>query len=318
MKRLPLIVLALLAVVVVGCAGVIDSEGAKIGDPKRFAEATHIAAMSEEAVQATSTAVSLQTTRTAAEISAKATETSLQATRMANDISAVATREAIANAKRQSDADQAAAQATVALSKAKSEVEAQPAQAKGLATAYFVGYIGAGVAVLVLLVGLAFALTAFANTRARVVYPTKSGQMPLVITGNTVLEPNRQLGAGVIIPSKPGALWTVARVVHYLQTGEVLEVPEPQLGLSDGNATADHYLAAAKGASQVATAAAMFQPTKDMPRETKIELLTSVTGLPGITAPKTRVIATGSDAIRAIAGQLGDNIPQLQAPDGDL
>jgi hypothetical protein len=302
-KRLTLVALVVLAfVALTACGAVVDSEGAKLGDPVRFAQATQVARVNDAVLQATATAVSLLTTRTAA------------------DISAQATRTVIDSARQKAEADKIAAQATVALAKAKTEVEAQPAEARGKSVAYLLGWVGLGAAGLVLMIGLAFALTAFANTRARVVYPDKKGQMPLVITGNTVLEPNRMLGGGIVNPSKPGALWTMARVVHYLQTGEVLEVPEPQFGLSDGNATADHYLAAAKGASQVATAAAMFQPTKDMSRETKIELLTQK-GVPGIAAPKTRVIATGSDAIRAIAGQLGDNLPQLQAPqsdDGDL
>lgn len=219
MKRLTLIVIMLLALVVVGCAAVIDSEGAKIGDPKRFAEATHVAAMSEAASQATATAVSLQTTRVAADISA-------QATRTVADITARATAEAIANEKRQSEAGQVGAQATVALAKAKTEVDAQPAEARGKATAYLLGWAGLGAGALVLAVGLAFGVVAWVNKRATVIYPNKQGQFPLLPEhgpGYTVYhDPNRALGPGTII-NRPGL---AERLTHVILLARGREKPQ--------------------------------------------------------------------------------------------
>ena len=194
--------LTILAIALAGCAGVIDSEGAKIGDPKRFAEATHIARMSDESVQATSTAVSLQTTRMVADISA-------QATRTAADIAARATDESISHEKAQADSDKVSAQATVALAKAKTEVEAQPAEARGKAMAYLLSWAGLGAGALVLMIGLAFGIVAWVNKHATSVYPNKAGQFPVIITkgpGYVALhDPNRGLGPGAIIRT-PGLI----------------------------------------------------------------------------------------------------------------
>jgi Na+-transporting methylmalonyl-CoA/oxaloacetate decarboxylase gamma subunit len=218
-KRLMFAVLVGLVLVMTACAAVIDSEGAKIGDPKRFAEATHIAEMSEAASQATATAVSLQTTRTAAEISA-------QATRTVADITARETAEAIANEKRQSEAGQVGAQATVALAKAKTEVEAQPAEARGKATAYLLSWAGLGAGVLVLAVGLAFGVVAWVNKRATVIYPNAQGQFPLVPErgpGYTVYhDPNRALGPGTII-NRPGI---ADRLTHVILLARGREKPQ--------------------------------------------------------------------------------------------
>ena len=203
------LVFIILAITLAGCAGVIDSEGAKIGDPKRFAEATHIARMSEESVQATSTAVSLQTTRTAADISAQATAISLQTTRTVADITSRATSEAISNEKRQSEAGQVGAQATIAVAKAKTEMDAQPAEAQGKSVAYLLGWAGLGAGVLVLVVGLAFGIVAWVNKHATSIYPNKAGQFPVIITkgpGYVALhDPNRGLGPGAIIRT-PGLI----------------------------------------------------------------------------------------------------------------
>ena len=218
-KRLLFAMLIVLALGLTACGAVIDSEGAKIGDPKRFAEATHVARMSEESVHATSTAVSLQTTRTAAEISA-------QATRTVADITARATAEAIAHEKAQADADKVRAQATVALAKAKTEVEAQPAEAQGKSVAYLLGWAGLGAGGLVLVVGLAFGVVAWVNKRATMIYPNKQGQFPLVPErgpGYTIYhDPNRALGPGAVI-NRPGL---AERLTHVILLARGREKPQ--------------------------------------------------------------------------------------------
>jgi hypothetical protein len=220
-KRLLFAMLIVLALGLTACGAVIDSEGAKIGDPKRFAEATHVARMSEESVHATSTAVSLQTTRTAAEISA-------QATRTIADITARATAEAIAHDKAQADADKVRAEATVALAKAKTEVDAQPAEARGKATAYLLGWAGLGVGVLVMAVGLAFGVVAWVNKRATVIYPNAQGQFPLVPErglGYTIYhDPNRALGPGTVV-NRPGLAEAITHVILLAQGREKPQAP---------------------------------------------------------------------------------------------
>lgn len=227
-KRLLFAMLIGLALGLTACGAVIDSEGAKIGDPKRFAEATHVAQMSEAAAQATATAVTLQTTRTAGDIGATATAASLQTTRTAADITARATAEAIAHDKAQADADKVRAQATVALAKAKTEVEAQPAEARGKATAYLLSWAGLGVGVLVLMVGLAFGVVAWVNKRATVIYPNKQGQFPLVPErglGYTIYhDPNRAIGPGTVV-NRPGLADAITHVILLAQGREKPQAP---------------------------------------------------------------------------------------------
>ena len=201
-ERLTIALCVILALAMTACAFVGDQEGVKIGDPKRFAEATHIARLSDEAVQATSTAVALQTTRTADEISA-------QATRVAADVRAHATADAITHDRQQAEADKVRAEATVALSHALSEVQAQPAEAQGKSALYLLGWIGLGVGALVLAIGVAFAMVAWLGKRATVIYPNQRGQFPLIPErgpGYTVYhDPNRALGPGVVV-HRPGLI----------------------------------------------------------------------------------------------------------------
>lgn len=206
---------ALVLLTVVGCGAVIDSEGAKIGNPKDFAEATHIAAMSQESVQATATAVSLQTTRTVADIQARATA------------------EAIANAQRQSEADKVAAQATVALARAKSEQDALPAATAGRAVAY----LGIGIGALVLFMGLAFGVVAWVNKRATAIYPDKRGQFPVIIRQGlgwvAFHDPNRALGSATVarVPTLlDGFAGVVVSAVRAFRSWDTPQLPvaEPQ------------------------------------------------------------------------------------------
>lgn len=214
MKWLMLIV-ALLATTLVGCGAVIDSEGAKIGNPKDFAEATHIAAMSLESVQATATRVSLETTR------------------VAGDISAQATAQAIANAQRQSEADKVAAQATVALARAKSEQDALPAATAGRAVAY----LGVGIGALVLVMGLAFGIVAWVNKRATAIYPDKRGQFPVIVRQGlgwvAFHDPNRALGSATVarVPTLlDGFAGVVVSAVRAFRSWDTPQLPvaEPQ------------------------------------------------------------------------------------------
>jgi len=214
MKRLTLAVLLVIVVVLLtACGVVIDSEGAKIGNPADFAQATHIAQMSDAAAISTRTAVDIITTRQVESIHASATE---QAAR----VNAAATASAIDHQAAQARADEVKAGAAVVKAQAETEQRAQGAALAGKSTLYFFGYVGVGVGTLVLFVGVAFGIVALVNKRATVVYPDARGQFPIITKRGAgwvaFHDPNRALGPGAVIRT-PGLIeraaygWALAR-----------------------------------------------------------------------------------------------------------
>jgi len=141
------------------------------------------------------------------------------------------------------------------------------------------------------LLGLAF--VAMVRTRAAMIPRDASGQLPGVLMGNTLTDPQRQIGPAVTMPQKPDLLFQVERVVHYLKSGVVLPLPESRVTLTDAGATADHLLEAARIAGQVTTAAAVFRPGDPKERKEKIELLVKRDGgrlLGGSRMPEVKMI----------------------------
>lgn len=192
MKRLSILIICVIALATLaGCALVVDGEGAKFGNPESFAQATHIAQMSEDAAMATRQAVELEATRTTANIRAEAT------------------RAAIAAQAQQAEADKAKSGAAIARVKAETEQGAQEAATAGKQALYLLGYAGAGVGALILVVGLAFGITAWVGKRASTVYPNKQGQFPVIIRKGAgwiaFHDPNRALGPGAVLHT-PGLL----------------------------------------------------------------------------------------------------------------
>jgi uncharacterized protein YceK len=222
MKRLTWLGVMGAALVLTGCGAVVDSEGAKIGDPVRFAEATHVAQMSEESVQATVTAVSLQTTRTAADISA-------QATRTAADVSARATSSAIDHQAQQAGADQDKARAAVVVAQSETEQRAQGAALAGKSTLYLFGWAGLGVGVLVLVIGGAFAVVAWIGKRATSIYPNKQGQFPIIRASGlgwvVFHDPSRAVGPGAVY-RVPSPFDVLAQRLHLAPTSAAYPLPE--------------------------------------------------------------------------------------------
>lgn len=217
MKRVTLVVIVALgvaALTLTACAAVIDSEGAKIGDPARFAEATHIAEMSDQAASATAQAVAIEATKQTASIEA-------QATRSAQTVKATATAQAIV-------AQGAQAQADIERTKADAEQNALPAATARLA----LGYFGLGVGALVLTIGLAFGVVAWVNKRASTVYPDKRGQFPVIVRRGlgwvAFHDPNRALGPATVVRT-PTALDALAGVTiataRALKNGARPELP---------------------------------------------------------------------------------------------
>jgi hypothetical protein len=303
-----------------GTAIVTDSEGVKMGRPKDFAEATGIARSADLAMQATATAIPLDSTRVVAEISA-------QATSLASNSQGTATASAVqAESTRVSAAMQVSGTVAAIAQQIEATATAKPYQASvAAATAntqasnlYAVTAIFWGSGLVLVLVG--FGVAALVRTRAHFVPRDASGQLPAFWDGKTLTDPARQLGPSVTMTNSPDALWKLARIVRYIRTGDVTPLPETRVQLTDGNADADHLLEAARVAGVVGVAAATFRPDNaERGRRAKIEMLhKSGSDRPlgiGVGSPITRVIVTGDSAIAEIAKQLGDRIPlQVGSP----
>jgi len=166
-------------------------------------------------------------------------------------------------------------------------------------------------------VSAGFAGAAWLRTRSKIVPRGADGQLPGVLVGRTLTDPSRAIGPAVTMPPEPDLLWTIARVVRYIKTGDLLPVPESRVRLTDGGADADHLLEAARVAGAVNIASAIFRPDNvESGRKAKIELLQKQGGgLLGAvaSAPQTRVVITGDSAIEQIARQLGDKLPPMLA-----
>lgn len=262
-KQLALVALVIgAALTLTACAAVIDNEGFKFGNPADFAQATHIAEMSQLASEATAQAVAFEATRQTADIQSRATAGAMQmqatGTAVAGNAMATATAKAqIADAT----ATAVAWQAPQVANTARAAMVTQWTLAVAL---------GAGVSV-AFLMALAFVL--MVRTRARIIPRDASGQLPGVLIGGTLTDPQRQIGPSVTMPQGPGLLWNIARAVRYVRTGDVLPLPTTQVQVTDGGATADHLLEAARQAAQVTTAAAIFRPGDPQARKEKIELI---------------------------------------------
>jgi hypothetical protein len=220
MRRVAIVVVVgLAALILTACAVVSDDQGFKFGNPADFAQATHIAQMSDQAAAATAQAVALEATKQTASIEAAAT-------RSAQAVKATATAQAIVAQGEQAQAD-------IERAKADAEQNALPAATARLALTYF----GWGVGALVLAVGLAFGVVAWVNKRATIIYPDKRGQFPVIVRRGpgwvTFHDPNRALGPATVVrvPSAVDALAGVAiATLRALKSGERPELPtaEPQ------------------------------------------------------------------------------------------
>jgi hypothetical protein len=248
--------------IITGTAVTTNEGGVQIGNPEQFARATGVARSADLAREATAQALTYGATQEAANSLATATSAAVQmqatGTALAGNAIATATAQAqIANATETAvpwQAPQVANQAQTAMVNRWTGTAALGAE---LFVAFFMG--------------LAFVL--MVRTRARMIPRDASGQLPGVLIGRTLTDPQRQIGPAVTMPQDPGLLWNLARMVRYVRTGDVLPLPAPQVQVTDGGATADHLLEAARQAAQVATAAAVFRPGDPEARKEKIELI---------------------------------------------
>jgi len=163
----------------------------------------------------------------------------------------------------------------------------------------------AGLWSVLILIGLAGVY--FARNRAEQMPRDVSGQLPGVLRGGVVTDPQRMIGPAIALP-RTDLVWQIARVVRYFRTGNIDPLPSPQFALTDGGADADHLLAAAQSANQVSGIAAMFQPgVTHQVRQERIEIVKrgarAIGGIQ-VAPPQTRVMLPGGDTqmwMRAIA-----------------
>lgn len=247
-----LVVLALAAICAAsGNAVITDQNGAVvIGKPEQFAQATAISRAADLAREATREAVSFEATVNAA---------NGQATATAAAVSVNATSTAIAQV--------AAATATAAPYQAAIAQNEASAKVVNLWAVTVLGVIGGGVAAL----SIAFAFAAWLRTRSRVAWVGANG--PVLIMGDSVIDAGKMIGPAVSVPGDD-KLIEVERLRHYLATGQIITKPLAALRLTDGGATADHYLEAARVAGHTNAIGAMFRPDNaDRGREEKLDIL---------------------------------------------
>lgn len=241
---------------------------------------------------------------------ADALDNQIRATAAAGQANATATAVAvIVQATSTSIAQQAlATQTAVPHNAGLTQSRAENENARSWTLTFFL--LGIAVAAIV----FSFAVGEWMQTRAKMVSPTRSGQMPAMWAQGTLTDPARMIGPSVTMPQRD-LVWQIYRAVHYFKTGEMLALPEPKVHTTDAGATADQLLLAAQAAQATAATAAMFQPgNNNADRGARLEL-TRKAGLQDpwgrqITAPQTRVLVQGDSAIEIIAQQLGGQMPK--------
>ncbi len=243
-----------------GYAAKIDGDGLRISQPMVDAQAMGAAQAVDLSLAMTAQWSDYQATREASSAQATATVAAAQAeaTRQAGVAQLAATRTALAQ---MADATATAVPWQAAKVENKTQTD--------LARNWLTTLVGVGGGLLVL-VSLGFGLAAWLHTQARTVR-TPTGV--LIREGSTWIDPGRQLGPAVTV-QRPDQLYNLARAKHLLQTGELLPAQETRVGLTDGGATADHYLPVAAANERTKGLEATFRkPDPTMPKEKKIEAL---------------------------------------------
>ncbi len=170
-------------------------------------------------------------------------------------------REARATAIAQQALDAAALRAVQlreAQAKADTEERAAPAALAGKVTIY----LGGSIAVVVLLVGLAFAFVAYVHKKAGTIYPDERGQFPIIVKAGlgwvAYQDPNRGLGPATVVrtPTLFDALAGVAvSTVQALKAGTRPELPtaqpEPAFALPGSEETVARITSQAQAAQLV-------------------------------------------------------------------
>lgn len=163
----------------------------------------------------------------------------------------------------QAQTEAEAVRQAAAANAAKAQVELETAQAAktGAITGRTVGYIGLGVGLAILAVGLSLAAVTYVNKRAGLIFPTESGQFPLVkVWGpgwSGLIDPNRSPGVAIVTaPTKADQL--VAQVARL--RGRPVELVGPQVNQPTALSEAGTLQLAAQATAAGMTAAATRHP----------------------------------------------------------
>lgn len=252
------------------------------------------------AARATSAAGQAYATATAVENSSRATSTSVA-------VSVWGTSTAIAVQAQGTAAVQnqiiAATQTAVPYQAISVETNSQTERARGWTlTAAFAMLI-----LIATLCGLAFA--ALIRTRAQLIPRHSSGQLPGVLRGGVITDPQRMIGPTTV--PQTDYLYALSRVIHYLETGTVLPA-QPTTPLLPEGVDADHLLVAGQSANVATGLAALAQPGAN-PHDVKARLeIVKGGALPQLSPPPTTTRVVFQGPVQAIAARLGDLLPSDQ------
>ena len=279
-----------------GYGATINENGLQIGDPRTYAQATAVARAADLAREGTSVAMMYESTRQASSAQATATAAAVQMQATATAVAG----QAIATATAQAQIADATATA-VPYQAAQVRTDSDTATVRKWSVTLFVWVGGLLVAVLA-----GFAFVAWLRTRAKILHVGANG--PVVLIGDTVIDTGRMIGATATVTGRDPLL-EADRAKHFLKSGQVKPREDPQIALTDGGATADHYLEAARVAGQVNAMAAMFRPDNAQKgRKEKIELVERRRAqLPPARMPTIRVVTDPTEIAR---------VEQLFLPDG--
>lgn len=255
------------------------------------------------AARATSAAGQAYATATAVENSARATSTSV-AVSVGGTSTAIALQAQATAAIQNQIID--ATRTAVPYQAIDVETNSQTERARNwTATGGLIGLVAVAI-----LMGLAF--VSLVRTRGKLIPRGADGQLPGVLLGGVVIDPQRMLGATTV--PQADYLYQVYRIAHYLGTGKVLPNPDQTPRLPDG-VDADHLLAAVSSANAATGLAALARPGAD-PRDikTRVEIIKQNGGLPQLAPPPTSTRVVFQGPVQAIAARLGDLLPDENPP----
>lgn len=173
-----------------------------------------------------------------------------------------------------------------------------------------------GVAALGLGALILLAFRAILLREAKTIRRDKSGQLPVLIQEGAITNPARMLGSTVVAPRRD-PLGQLARVVEWMRTGTLPQLPAPQIVETDHGASPDHLLEVARAELTATGVAAMFQPgVAPNDRHERIRLVQEASGVAPQPAPshRTQIVANGADAVRIIMGMIRPQLPASTPP----
>ena len=262
MKTRPVVIMALSCLALTACAVEVNGNGMRVSNPSNDAHATAISMSAYLGADATRQALDEQATRAAENMTATVQMRQAQimgtSTAVALQAKGTATAQAqIANAT----ATAVPHQADVAQSVADTGIENRWSWTWALRGLVWVG----------VLVGLAFA--AILRRRSKTIPRGKDGQLPGLLIGDTVHDPMRSVVPAVTLPGSRWKFETAVWAIQCLVAKQVLPLPPHLIQLTDGGASADQLLDAAKSANATAAMSALSRPDGAVKGKDRVELV---------------------------------------------